>query len=138
MPTLIPVVIMGGVVVAAVLCLAAFLQLCKRQRAQRQQETCRIVALQRKIDAVLSDDGFESAREAFSVSLKTASLTTGLQRPRLETMAKIDKQPPEKYRILGKLASQGMDAEEIASILGISSVEAGQLLSLSTMAQIGR
>jgi DNA-directed RNA polymerase specialized sigma24 family protein len=138
MPTLIPVVIMGGVVVAAVLCLAAFLLLCKRQRTLRQQETGRIVALQRKIDAVLNDDGFESAREAFSVSLKTASLTTGLQRPRLETMAKIDKQPPEKYRILGKLASQGMDAEEIAAILGISSIEAGQLLSLSTMAQIGR
>lgn len=136
MPTLIPV-IMGGVVVAAVLCLSALL-LCKRQRTKRQRETDRIVALQRKIDAVLSDDGFESAREAFSVSLKTASLTTGLQRPRLETMAKINKQPPEKYRILGKLASQGMDAEEIAAILGISSVEAGQLLSLSNMAQIGR
>ena len=137
MPTLIPV-IMGSVVVAAVLCLSAFLLLYKRQRTKRQQETDRIVALQRKIDAVLSDDGFESAREAFSVSLKTASLTTGLQRPRLETMAKINKQPPEKYRILGKLASQGMDAEEIAAILGISSVEAGQLLSLSNMAQIGR
>jgi DNA-directed RNA polymerase specialized sigma24 family protein len=137
MPTLIPV-ITGGVVVAAVLCLSALLLLCKRQRTKRQRETDRIVALQRKIDAVLSDEGFESAREAFSVSLKTASLTTGLQRPRLETMAKINKQPPEKYRILGKLASQGMDAEEIAAILGISSVEAGQLLSLSTMAQIGR
>jgi len=137
MPTLIPV-IMGSIVVAAALCLSALLLLCKRQRTKRQQETGRIVALQRKIDAVLNDDGFESAREAFSVSLKTASLTTGLQRPRLETMAKIDKQPPEKYRILGKLASQGMDAEEIAAILGISSIEAGQLLSLSTMAQIGR
>lgn len=137
MPTLTPV-IMGSIVAAAALCLAALLLLCKRQRTKRQQETGRIVALQRKIDAVLNDDGFESAREAFSVSLKTASLTTGLQRPRLETMAKIDKQPPEKYRILGKLASQGMDAEEIAAILGISSVEAGQLLSLSTMAQIGR
>jgi len=31
-----------------------------------------------------------------------------------------------------------MDAEEIAAILGISRVEAGQLLSLSHMAKIGR
>jgi DNA-binding transcriptional regulator LsrR (DeoR family) len=52
-------------------------------------------------------------------------------------MAKMDRQAPEKYRILGKLASQGMGAEEIASILGISRVEAGQLLSLSNMAKSG-
>jgi hypothetical protein len=78
------------------------------------------------------------ARETFGASLKAASLTTGLQRPRLDNLAKIDKQPPEKYRILGKLVSQGMAAEEIAVILGISRIEAIQLLSLSTMAKIGR
>jgi hypothetical protein len=70
--------------------------------------------------------------------LKAASLTTDLQSPRLQHLAKIDKQPPEKYKILGKLASQGMDADEIASILGISRIEAGQLLSLSSMAKCGR
>ena len=95
------------------------------------------MALQRKIDAALRDEGFDTAREAFSASLKTASLTTDLQRPRLENMAKIDKQPPEKYRILGKLASQGMGADEIATILGISPIEASQLLSLSNMAKFG-
>lgn len=129
--------IMGSAFVVAAVCLSALLLIAKRQRAERQQRTHKIQALQQKIDAALRDEGFESVREAFSTSLKTASLTTDLQRPRLENMAKLDRQAPEKYRILGKLASQGMGAEEIASILGISRVEAGQLLSLSNMAKFG-
>lgn len=136
MPALTSLIIGSAFVVAAV-CLAALLLLTRRQRAARHQRTHKIQALQRKIDAALQDEGFDSAREAFSSSLKTASLTTDLQRPRLENMAKLDRQAPEKYRILGKLASQGMGAEEIASILGISRVEAGQLLSLSNMAKSG-
>jgi hypothetical protein len=136
MPAFTPL-IMGGSLVVVGFCLSALLLLAKRQRTERQLETQRILALQRKIDLALRDEGLETAREAFSVSLKTASLTTDLQRPRLENMAKVDKQTPEKYRILGRLASQGMDAEEIATILGISQVEAGQLLSLSNMAKFG-
>jgi uncharacterized protein with von Willebrand factor type A (vWA) domain len=129
--------IMGSALVLVAFCLSALLLLAKRQRTERQLETQRILALQRKIDVALQDEGFETTREAFSVSLKTASLTTDLQRPRMENMAKVDKQTPEKYRILGRLASQGMGAEEIATILGISQVEAGQLLSLSNMAKFG-
>lgn len=129
--------IMGSALVVVACCLSALLLLAKRQRTKRQLETQRILALQRKIDVALRDEGFETTREAFSVSLKTASLTTDLQRPRMENMAKVDKQTPEKYRILGRLASQGMGAEEIATILGISQVEAGQLLSLSNMAKFG-
>jgi uncharacterized protein with von Willebrand factor type A (vWA) domain len=129
--------IIGSAFVVSVVCLSALLLLTRRQRAERRQRADKIEALQQKINAALADQGFESAREAFSASLKTASLTTDLQRPRLENMAKLDRQAPEKYRILGKLASQGMDAEEIASILGISRVEAGQLLSLSNMAKFG-
>jgi hypothetical protein len=136
MPAFTPL-IMGSSLVVVALCLSAFLLLARRQRTERQLETQRILALQRKIDFALQDEGFETAREAFSVSLKNASLTTDLQRPRLENMAKLDKQTPEKYRILGRLASQGMGAEEIATILGISQVEAGQLLSLSNMAKFG-
>ena len=136
MPAFTPL-IMGSALVVVALCLSAFLLLARRQRTERQLETQRILALQRKIDLALRDEGFETAREAFSVSLKNASLTTDLQRPRLENMAKLDKQTPEKYRILGRLASQGMGAEEIATILGISQVGAGQLLSLSNMAKIG-
>lgn len=130
-------IIMGSAFVVAAVCLSALLLLTRRQRTEGQQRAQKIQALQRKIDAALHDEGFESAREAFSASLKTASLTTDLQRPRLENMAKLDRQAPEKYRILGKMASQGMGAEEIASILSISRVEAGQLLSLSNMAKFG-
>lgn len=121
---------------AAGLCLITSLVVAKRQRAERAQQSGRILAMQRKIDATLQDEGFEAEREAFSVTLKTASLTTELQRPRLQTLAKVDKPAPEKYKILMKLAAQGMGADEIASILGISRMEAGQLLSLSHMARV--
>jgi hypothetical protein len=137
MPAFTPL-IMGSALAVTAFCLSALLLLAKRQRTERQLETQRILALQRKIDVALQDERFETTREAFSVSLKTASLTTDLQRPRMENMAKLDKHPPEKYRILGKLVSQGLGAEEIATILGISLVEAGQLLSLSNMANFGR
>lgn len=126
------------VVLALLLGCSCILFLVRRQRQVREQATRRIIALQRKIDAALDDRGFDAAREQFSASLKTASLTTGLQRPRLENLAKVDKQPPEKYRILGKLATQGLGAEEIASILDISTMEAMQLLSLSQVAKINR
>jgi hypothetical protein len=137
MPELTPL-LTSGALLAAVACLSTFLVFVKRQRTERSQETERIMVLQRKIDAALRDEGFDTDREVFSASLKTASLTTDLQRPRLENMAKMDKQPPEKYRILGKLASQGMGADEIAAILSISPIEASQLLSLSNMAKFGR
>ena len=126
------------VVLALLLGCSCILLLVRRQRKAREQATRRIIALQRKIDAALDDQGFDAAREQFSASLKTASLTTGLQRPRLDNLAKVDKQPPEKYRILGKLATQGLGAEEIASILDISTMEALQLLSLSQVAKINR
>jgi len=125
-------------IVAAGLCLSASFFFTKRLRTEKEMETERIRAIQRKIDAALHDEGFDAAREAFSNTLKTASLTTELQRPRLQNLAKVDKQPPEKYKIMTKLASQGMDAEEIASILGISRMEAGQLLSLTNMAKCGQ
>ncbi len=127
-----------SVVLAVSLGCCCVLLYIKRQRQSRALENSRIIALQRKIDAALHDEGFEAAREQFSASLKTASLTTGLQRPRLENLAKIDKQAPEKYRILGKLATQGLGAEEIASILDISTMEAMQLLSLSQVAKMSR
>ena len=119
--------------------LVASFTLVRRYREMQKQETERIIALQQKIDTALQD-GFNdvSTREAFTATLKTARLTTGLQLPRLQNMAKVDKPAPEKYKILGKLASQGMGAEEIASILGISPIEAGQLLNLSSMAKMGR
>lgn len=124
-----------GSILATVFCLSGSMLCIKRQQQRKVEETQRIQLLQQKIIAVLQDDGQDAAREAFSVTLKTASLTTELQVPRLQNMAKVAKQPPEKYKILSKLASQGMDAEEIASILDISRMEAVQLLSLCNMAK---
>ena len=120
-------------IIAAGFCLFTAMLVIKRQRSEKLIETQRIRAIQLKIDAVLQDDGFDTCREAFSTTLKTAQLTTELQLPRLQSLAKIEKHPPEKYKILSKLASQGMGAEEIASILEISRIEAGQLLSLCNM-----
>lgn len=137
MSQLIPA-LMGGTLAAAALCLSFFLLLTRRRRFACQQQTERILALQRKIDAALRDDGGAPSREPFGASLEAASLTTSLQRPRLDTMTKIGRQPPEKYRILAKLAAQGMDSDQVASILGISGVEAAQLLSLCHVAKIGR
>jgi hypothetical protein len=119
------------------ICLLSSFIMFKRQQSGRTREIQRILALQHKIDAALKDET-TTVREAFSTTLKTASLTTELQGPRLQNLAKINKQPPEKYKILSKLASQGMDAEEIASILEISRVEAGQLLNLCNMVNCGR
>ncbi len=125
-------------IMAAGLCQWASFFFTKRQRTEKELETERIRAIQRKIDAALQDEGLDTGRDAFRDTLKTASLTTELQRPRLQNLAKVDKQPPEKYKIMTKLASLGMDAEEIAAILGISSIEAGQLLSLTNMAKCGQ
>ena len=122
-------------IIAVGLCLFTSMLFIKRRRSERIQKTQRIRAIQLKIDAVLQDDNLDACRETFSTTLKTAHLTTELQLPRLQSLAKIEKHPPEKYKILSKLASQGMGAEEIASILEISRIEAGQLLSLCNMAK---
>lgn len=128
--------LVATVLVGLALCLTTLLLLARRRQVERRSHSERIGAMQRKIEAALGDE--ETVTESFSASLRAASLTTSLQRPRLETLAKVDKQPPDKYRILSNLAAQGMEVEEIAAILGISRVEAGQLISLSTMAKIGR
>jgi DNA-directed RNA polymerase specialized sigma24 family protein len=131
---------MIGATVALVLSLAllATLVILKRKQAEQRLTSQRLATLQQKIATALDDDATEAERAAFGVALKAARLTTELQRPRLETMAKLDRQPPEKYRILSTLAAQGMASEEIASLLGISPMEANQLLSLCTVGKGGR
>lgn len=123
---------------AVALCLAFSHLLIKRRRETDRRTAERIAALQEKIGAALQDGFDQASPESFTTMLRTASLTTGLQAPRLQAMAGMDKQAPEKYRILARLASQGLGADEIAAALGISPVEAGQLLSLSRMAGAGR
>nr|WP_320009536.1 hypothetical protein [uncultured Desulfobulbus sp.] len=107
-----------------------------RRHAEKKLFIQRIKALQQKIEAALNDESFENQRAVFGKALQSASLTTELQRPRLETLAKIEKQPPEKYRILNQLVAQGLDVDEIAAVLGVSSVEANQLLKLSSVARM--
>ena len=128
---------LAGAFCVATGCAATLLLVRNRQHSERTRRSVRIDVLHRKIEAVLEDDLSAIALESFSASLKKASLATGLQRPRLDNLAKIDKQPPEKYRILSRLASQGLAADEIATIVGISHIEVRQLLSLRTMAEIG-
>ena len=74
----------------------------------------------------------------FARLLQSASLTTDLQTPRLCLQAGVERQVPEKYRILGQLAGQGLGAGEIAQALSISRAEASQLLSLTSVADRGR
>lgn len=73
---------------------------------------------------------------AFQNSLKTAELTTILQKPRLE-MHSIGSGHhfSEKYRIIRVLAEKGLSLEEIASVLAVSTHEARQLVTLSRLAQ---
>ena len=123
---------------AALGCLLIVSLMLLRRRDESRLVRQRLVQLQTKIEAALVDTGFEADRLAFGQVLHSASLTTELQRPRLETMAKLSKQPPEKYRILANLASQGLNVEEIAAVLGVSRAEAHQLLNLSSMAKCGQ
>ncbi|MCL2340927.1 MAG: hypothetical protein FWC49_04380 [Proteobacteria bacterium] len=130
-------ILIGSILAAAVFCLPFLLLMARHHRSVRQRQSKKILAIQHKIDAALADDD-PAVQHQFNATLREASLTTGLQRPRLEAMAGIDRNLPEKYRIFAKLADQGMDSVQAAAILGISPVEAGQLLNLSQMAKIGR
>jgi len=109
-----------------------------RRKAEGKLLLQRVRVLQQKIETALDDENFDDQRAVFGKALQSASLTTDLQRPRLETLAKIEKQPPEKYRILNQLAAQGLNVDEIAAVLGVSSVEANQLLNLSSVARMRR
>ncbi len=102
-----------------------------RQRAQRK-ESERIRKLQDKIRAAL-----EEPTAAFDASLRQSlSRTRGTARPAgPEPVVRhgMEGEAPEKYRILSQMVARGMSAEEIASILGISINEAGQLVTLSSL-----
>lgn len=134
----IPPLLAGSGIFTALLCILTVALVLWRRRAEQRLRIHRVIALQQKIASALNDEGFEAQRELFGTALQAASLTTELQRSRMETLAKVGKQVPEKYRILNKLAAQGLNVVEIASILGVSNVEAHQLINLSSMARRGR
>lgn len=120
-------------------CLSAVLAaaVVKNHNLQKDKDRETIKALQRKITKALQEENTAMAT-SFAASLNNASLATGLEATRLQAGEKVHKHPPEKYLILKRLASQGMETEEIADIVGISAVEAGQLVRLSRMADCPR
>ena len=71
----------------------------------------------------------------FQNSLDEAELATRMQQPRMHAIEGGSQgNTPEKYRYIRSLHEKGMSAEEIASILKISSLEAEQLVSLAKIA----
>lgn len=72
----------------------------------------------------------------FNQNLSNAGITTRLQTSRLSLQTRPDApEAPERYRYVHRLAGSGMAAEEIASVLSISSHEASQLVALARLAQ---
>ncbi len=108
-----------------------------RNRAEPAAEN-RMKRIQKKIDAALEVQTVVSGHKSFEHSLKNASLTTELQLPRIRRQCHAHTQAPEKYTILAKLISQGMEPENIASLMDISMTEVSQLITLKNMAREGR
>ena len=77
---------------------------------------------------------YDSGRQ-FQKNLDEAAVITRLQAPRLAIQARPEAQAaPERYRYVHRLAENGLDAEQVASVLAISSHEARQLVSLARLA----
>ena len=97
------------------------------QQTTMVAETSRQLAgLQERYDQIM----------AFQNSLKTAELTTLLQKPRLEAQGfGSGHNFSDKYRIIRVLAEKGLSIDEIASMLVISTHEARQLVTLSRLSQ---
>jgi len=106
-------------------CLTALLLQKKRTREQQKIRT-----LREKVQAALDDTLPEKKPARFTASLSQATMTTRLQKTRLELQSGVRGGPPEKYTFFSSLVAKGMNAEEIAEILDISTTEASQLVRL--------
>lgn len=107
----------------------------KKNTASPAHDKKRIKRLEKKLNQALATSNQAAPLSTFKQSLDNASLTTDFQVPRLLNQARIHQPPPEKYTIFKKLISQGLSKEEIASVLSISTIEAGQLMNLHSMAK---
>jgi len=88
----------------------------------------------RKQLATLQDK--QATAKEFQRDLDKADLTAQLQKPRTSLQASSGaSNTPEKYSYIHSLMQKGMSAEEIGSILTISTHEAKQLVTLSTIAK---
>ena len=111
--------------------LTAAIQKSRASQKKKEQETIR--QLQHKISLALQDKRSEQ-HGAFTKVLDQAAAPSAFQATGMQVQVKSHREPPEKYKILQRLATQGLSTEEIAAILGISTVEADQLINLYRMA----
>jgi hypothetical protein len=121
---------------ALVLCTVALLKifaLRKENRLLAEQLTETSVTLERTRNNLANILKQQEKTEDFENRLGEAELTTKLQHPRLRGHYSPERQrsSPEKYSYIPSLAKRGMSAEEIASILTISTHEARQLVTLA-------
>lgn len=78
-------------------------------------------------------DKYNNSTE-FQQNLVDAELTTNLQKPRLElSTSRNHRDAPEKYKCFKVLVEKGLSTSELSSALGISQVEAQQLVTLSNI-----
>jgi len=100
---------------------------------KRTFEQNKIRQLREKVQDALEDNPTAADSEPFEQSLARASITTNLQKTRLQLQSGTKGAPPEKYTFFSNLLAKGMKAEEIAEILQISKAEASQLVQLSML-----
>ncbi len=94
-----------------------------------------ITAIAAKQDRELAANRDDRAKD-FKSSIDSMDLTTKLQKPRLKGVhagnLEIDSfKAPEKYSYVRSLSARGLNPEEIASILSLSTQETQQLVALS-------
>ncbi len=99
-----------------------------RKRTQEQQKIRHLCA---RVQAALEDTVANKISTPFASSLSTATMTTRLQEPRIRLQSGATGAPPEKYKFFSNMVARGMNAEEIAEVLNISTTEATQLVHLS-------
>lgn len=118
-------------------CLSAGLALRYRGKAARKSAELS-QALEKLAAAHLDMQALQQRYQdslEFQKNLNEAELTTRLQQPRLAVRHGYSrKAAPERYLYVRSLAQNGMSAEEISSVLSISTQEAEQLVNLSRLA----
>lgn len=107
---------------------AAVFFLLAQKKILREKQKMR--QLREKVEAALEDDAPTANPAAFASSLSDATMTTRLQRTRIQLQSGGGVRAPEKYQFFSNLVARGMNAEEIAEALNISSAEASQLVKL--------
>ncbi len=102
-------------------------------KKKKSWEKLKIKTIQEKIQTALDDLPIPQQTKTFASSLSSASCNIYLQKPKLKFQSKSNRDVPEKYKFFTKMAARGMDPDDIASVLDISSAESSQLIHLSQL-----